>query len=451
MDRSTEQIVAYADRLTFDQLSADCVHAAKAHLVDSVACLLGGFDSPPARIARQYARSVSARPSARVLGDGTPTAPDVAAFANTIMLRYLDYNDTLVATGSLHPSDVIPAILAAAETAHATGRDLLLGIVLGYEIAGALCRAVSVRERGWDQGVFLGIAGAVAAGKLLGLDRPRLANALSLAVVPHVPLRQTRAGELSMWKGCATADSARNAIFAAQLARLGLTAPREPFEGKDGLWERVTGAFELSLPDPSGTSVIEQTNVKLHPAEYHSQAFLDLVPAIRQRVSVADIDALDIETYWVCYSEIGAEPAKWQPESRETADHSLPFILATALRDGELGLDSFSDENIHDPGLRQFMQRITVRLNDEFTRRFPTEVPSRVRLRTRSGEEMTFEASYAKGHYRNPATPSELDGKFRNLADRVLSSEQGEMMQTALAEVEACEDVADLVERLKWK
>ena len=170
-----------------------------------------------------------------------------------------------------------------------------------------------------------------------------------------------------MWKGCATAAAIRGGVFAAQLAELGMTGPLEPFEGKDGLWERVTGPFEFSLPSRADGFVLEQTSLKLHPSEYHSQAFLDLVPAILGRVSVDHIASIEIQTYWLCYSEIGSEPAKWQPDSRETADHSLPFLLATALRDGALTLDSFGDANIRDPQLRGLMQRIKIEHNPAFT------------------------------------------------------------------------------------
>lgn len=450
MDRSSEKIVAYADALRFKDLSANSVAAVKDHLLDSIGCLMGGFDSPPSQIARTYARSISSQPAARVFGDGTATAPDVAAFTNAVMLRYLDFNDTYVA-GSQHPSDMLPAILATGEAMHASGQDVVVAIVLGYEIAGALASNVSLRPRGWDQGTFLGLASAVAAGKLMQLNANQLENALSLALVPHIPLRQTRAGELSMWKGCATAAAARNGVFAAQLAQLGMTGPAEPFEGKDGLWERVTGPFDFNLPNERGRSVIEDTSLKLHPSEYHSLAFVDLVPAILQRVSVDRIASIDIETYWLCYSEIGSEPAKWRPDSRETADHSLPFILATALRDGALSLASFGEANLRDARLLALMQRIHIQHNAEFTDRFPSELVSRLEVTTTSGERHVFEGTYPRGHVRNLATPAELDTKFDMLAERVVTAGRREQIRAAVAGLEGCADCSTLVDALVWR
>jgi 2-methylcitrate dehydratase len=449
MDRSSEKIVDYAERLRVQDLTDECVAACETHLLDSVGCALGGYDSPPSRIARAFSKTIGSQPGARVFGDGTVSAPDVAAFTNAAMVRYLDFNDTFVA-GSLHPSDLLPGILAIAEAMHATGEELLLGMVLGYEVAGALAASISLRPRGWDQGTFLGLATAVAAGKLMRLSREQIGHALSLALVPHIPLRQTRAGELSMWKGCATAAAVRNGVFAAQLAQLGMTGPPEPFEGKDGLWERVTGPFEFSLPYRSDGFVLEHTSVKLHPSEYHSQAFLDLVPAILERAGVAEIASIDIETYWLCYSEIGSEPAKWDPESRETADHSLPFILAIGLRDGSLGLSSFGESNLHDSELRSLMRRIHIQHNPEFTDRFPEELISRVTITMGSGQTHVLEGTFPKGHVRNPATRAELDTKFDTLAAGVVSSERRDEIRASIGRIGQCDDVSGLVDSLVW-
>ena len=450
MDRTTRAIAAYASSLNFDALPLACVEAAKIRLLDSVACTFGGFASPPAHIARALAGTVTAAPGAHVLGTAAVTAPDLAAFANTVMLRFLDYNDTYVSLGSLHPSDLIPAALASAEVTHRSGADLLLAIVLGYEVAGAMSDAVNLRERGWDQGIYVAVASTVAAAKLLGLSATQCAHAVSLALVPQIPLRQTRAGELSMWKGCATAAAIRGGVFAAQLAQLGMTGPDEPFEGKDGLFSRVTGAFELRLPAHSDRYTIEQSNLKLQPAEYHSQALLDLAPTITRRAPLDGIQSIDIDTYWMAYSEIGSEPAKWMPETRETADHSLPFLLGSALLDGRLSLNAFSDARLHDPNLRQLMQRIHVTHDPRLTARYPNELPSRVRVTTTDGSVFTLDANYPRGHFRNPASMADLDAKFATMADGVVSVERQAAIREALSTVERCPDVGELISTLVW-
>lgn len=450
MDRTTETIAAYAAALTLDDLPPACVDAVRTRLLDSVACAIGGFDAPPSHIARNLASTISAAPGARVLGTGTMTAPELAAFTNTVMLRVLDYNDTYVSRGSLHPSDLIPAALAAAEVTRSSGAQLVLSIVLGYEVAGAMSSAVNLRERGWDQGIYVAVASAVAAGKLLGLTQAQLGHAVSLALVPQIPLRQTRAGELSMWKGCATAASVRGGVFAAQLAQLGMTGPDEPFEGKDGLFARVTGEFDLCLPLHSDQYAIQVSNLKLQPAEYHSQALLDLVPTILERTLVDRIRSIDVETYWMAYSEIGSEPAKWRPETRETADHSLPFLLASALLDGRLSLDAFSDARLRDPKLRQLMQRIRIEHDPLLTERYPEELPSRLDIATTDGDRFTLETTYPRGHFRNPASVADIEAKFTAMADGVISPPRQTAIRGAIASVDRCPDAGELVSALTW-
>jgi 2-methylcitrate dehydratase len=450
MDRTTEAIADYAAALAFEDLPTACVDAARLRLLDAVACLIGGFDSPPSRIARNLASTINATPGAHVLGTDHVTAPDLAAFTNTVMLRFLDYNDTFVFRGSLHPSDLIPAALAAAEVTRSSGAQLLLSIVVGYELTGAMSSAVNLRERGWDQGVYVAIASAVAAGKLFRLTRAQLGNAVSLAIVPQIPLRQTRAGELSMWKGCATAASVRGGVFAAQLAQLGMTGPAEPFEGKDGLFARVTDAFHLRLPAQPERYAIEESNLKLQPAEYHSQALLDLVPTILQRTSVDRIQAIEIETYWMVYSEIGSEPAKWSPETRETADHSLPYLLGSALLDGRLSLDAFSEARLGDPELRQLMQRIRITHDPALTARFPAELPSRLRVTSLDGDRFTLETRFPRGHFRNPASTAEVEAKFASVADGILSADRQAAIRDAISNVHRYADAGDFVSALIW-
>src|SRR5262245_46501480 len=172
----------------------------------------------------------------RILGTRDNSAPDMAGFANGVMVRYLDYNDSYFSPGGGHPSDMIPAVLALADPLGRDGRTVMTAIVLAYEVFCRLFDQVAAGELGWDQGIFSVIGAASAAGKVMGLDRQSMAQALSLAVVPNLPLGVTRSGELAMWKGCAAASATRAAIFAVQLAHQGMTGPEAPFEGRRGLW-----------------------------------------------------------------------------------------------------------------------------------------------------------------------------------------------------------------------
>ncbi|HYM70746.1 MAG TPA: MmgE/PrpD family protein [bacterium] len=420
MDHTTDVIVTFVDGLALPMIPARTLHEAKRRLVDSLGCAIGAIDSRPAAIARDLASDVTSALPATAIGLPRPTSTEMAAFTNTVMLRYLDYNDTYFSPrgGGGHPSDLIPTSLAVGQAVGASGADVLLSVVLAYEVVGALAGTVRIRERGWDQGLFTVVASAMAAGKLLHLSRSQLAHTVSLAITPHVPTRRTRAGELSMWKGCATAATARNGVFAAALAERGMTGPPSPFEGAHGIWEQVTGPFQLDLTIPQpGAFVVERTHLKSRPAEYNSQGPLDLILAMRGEIEVENIERIDVETYWLTYSEIGSEPAKWDPQTRETADHSLPYLLAVALVDGEVGLRSFVRERILDPTLRPLMKRIFVTERAEFTQRFPAEIKCRISIRLLTGQSIERETSYPRGHARNPLSDEDVDRKFDSLVD----------------------------------
>ncbi len=423
MDKTTEELSRYAASLRSEDLGSRTIHEAKRHLIDSLGCAMGGYRSEPAVIARRVAPTWSEGSSARLLGEGRPTTPEAAAFANSVMIRFLDANDTYISRGSGHPSDMMGALLAAAELRGASGKDLLLAIVAGYEVFGALADRIPLRDRGWDQGVFIAPASAAGAGMLLGLSARQMADAIAIAATANVATRQTRAGELAMWKGCATAVAAKAGLFAAQLAREGMTGPTAAFEGRHGLWEQVTGAFEIgALGSPGRPFAVERTNFKFFAAEYHAQAPLAMALALRGKVGAEEIEAIEVQIYAMAYSEIGSEPAKWDPRTRETADHSLPYMLAVALRDGRITPASFEPQRYLDPSLRPLMNRIRVTENPELTRHFPGELRSQIDVLTRSGQRFTERAEYPKGHARNPMTDADVETKFRDLTADVVGA-----------------------------
>jgi 2-methylcitrate dehydratase len=443
MDKTTEALSRYVTSLRYEDLGPRAVHDAKRHLIDSLGCAMGGHGSEPGMIARRVAPTWNGAPSARLLGEGRPTTPEAAAFATSVMIRFLDANDTYIARGSGHPSDMLGALLAAAESRGAAGKELLLAIVAGYEVFGALADQVSLRDRGWDQGVFIAPASAAGAGLLLGLSVEQMADALAIAATANVATRQTRAGELAMWKGCATAVASKAGLFAAQLAKEGMTGPTAAFEGHHGLWDQVTGPFEIgSLGGRGKPFAIERTNFKFFAAEYHAQAPLAMALALRGKIRVEEIASIDVQIYAMAYSEIGSEPAKWDPRTRETADHSLPYMLAIALQDGRITPASFEPQRYLDPSLRPLMNRIRVAENPEFTRRFPQELVSEIELVTRSGQRLTERADYPKGHARNPMTDADVDTKFRDLSADILGPAQVDAALQALWRLEEADRIA---------
>jgi 2-methylcitrate dehydratase len=219
--------------------------------------------------------------------------------------------------------------------------------------------------------------------------------------------------------------AAKAGLFAAQLAKEGMTGPTAAFEGRHGLAEQVTGPFEIGALGGAGRPfAVERANFKFFAAEYHAQAPLAMALRLREKVRLEDIDGIDVQIYAMAHSEIGSEPAKWDPQTRETADHSLPYMLAIALRDGRITPASFEPERYLDPSLRPVMSRIRVAESADFTRRFPQELRSQIDVTTRSGQRFTERAEYPKGHAENPMTDADVESKFRDLAGDALGAER---------------------------
>jgi len=422
MDATTELLSDYACRLTYERLSPEAVHQVRRTLLDTLGCGIGAFDGEPASIARRMAGRVQGDPSARILGTRQRTSTDLAAFANTALVRYLDCNDTHAARGTGHPSDMIPAVMATAEGRRAGGRDVITAIAAVYE---AFCRlADKVPLKGWDQGIFVAVGAACGAGKILGLDRAAMGHAISIAITSGVPLGVTRIGELSMWKGCATAAAVRTAVFAAGLAAEGMTGPGGPFDGRDGLWQQL----QLEAPKwerfggGDESFRITDTSFKAYPSVVHTQGPIGLVLQLRKEIPVAQVESIRIATYGEAVRRTAAEAEKWDPATRETADHSIPFLVAAALQDGEVTPATFAPARIKDPALRPLIKKLTVVEDPEFTRRYPGESCTRVEVTTTDGRQVAAETRHPKGHSRNPLTDGEVEWKFRGLAGGALGA-----------------------------
>jgi 2-methylcitrate dehydratase len=414
VDTITAEISRYVVEQRESTLSTKAMHEATRRVVDSLGCAIAARNAEPVRIARSLAEEITSTRGASVLGQRAKSSVELAAFTNAAAIRYLDCNDAYFTAlgGGGHPSDLIGGALAVAEMAGASGAQLLQAITLGYEINGALASGVWLRQRGWDQGLNIIAATAAMAGSLLGLDSAQLEHAIALAVTPNVPVRQTRIGALSMWKGLATAGAIRNGVFAALLAERGITGPAEPYVGRSGLWELVTGEFELSLPVHENSSVIEDTSLKMRPAEFNAQAAIDLAVGLHGEVEFDDIANIDIATYWLAWHEIGMDPDKWNPLNRETADHSLPYLFAVALADGRVDSDSCGPERLADPVLRAVLPRITVTEREEFTAAFPREFNVAVTITLHNGDVIERQARVPHGHPDDPASDAEVDAKY---------------------------------------
>ncbi len=413
-----ERFADYASQLTFESLPAEAVHEAKRRFIDSFATAIGAMDADAYRIARRCAERVGAKPSASLLGGGK-SSPEWAAFVNGLLIRYLDYNDTYLSLEPAHPSDNLAAVLAAGEMVKARGTDLIVAAVLAYEIQCRLCDAASLRKHGFDHVTYGALSSALAASKLLGASKAEMVHTLGIAGVCNTALRQTRSGELSMWKGCAFANAARNGVFAAVLAKDGMTGPAPIFEGDLGFMKLLTGPFSIAdLGGEGRPFMINSTYIKFWPAEYHSQSAIDAALQLRPEIGdVGKIQAIDIHTFDAAVDIIGKDPEKWRPKTRETADHSLPYCTAVALVDGDVTDAQFAPDRLIDEGLLGLVAKIKVHRDGELSRRYPAGIPNRLTVTLEDGRQLVKEVEFPRGHARNPMTDDEVEHKFRSLAE----------------------------------
>ena len=235
-----EQLADYVHSTNYQDVPENVVHETKKRIVDSLGCAIGAFNAVPVRISRKVAEASRITQGSTLFGTRKKTNPDLAAFVNGIMVRYFDYNDTYLSKEPAHPSDNIGPCFSMAESERGTGKDLLLSIILAYEIQCRLCDAADIRHRGWDHVCYGLPSTALAAGKLMDLDSQQMTQSVNLSLNSHITMRQVRAGELSMWKGCSFANAARNGVFSALLAREGMTGPSPIFEGEMGFFKQVS-------------------------------------------------------------------------------------------------------------------------------------------------------------------------------------------------------------------
>ena len=429
MDKVLKSLTDYAISLTHDQLSSETVHQVKRILIDSMGTSMGAYDAEPYNIAKSYALEINANPGATVLGTTHRTAPELAAFVNGVMVRYLDFNDTGGGFESGHPSDNIPAVLAAAEYAGASPQAAILGIVLAYEFAGCMGQENRLLKNGWDYVTYDAISAAAGAGKVLNLSYDRMANAIALAATANFALSQTRAGTLSMWKGCAAGNATRNGVFAAIMASRGMTGPPEPFEGARGFVRQLAAGGPMGLPSEMGKNhayQIQRGKLKYFPSDHEAQTAVNPVLELRKDLGgkIEDIEKVIVDTYDIAIAMAADSPDKWHPTNRETADHSIPYVLAVAFTRGDVWLDDYTEERIRDPKIHELMQKIEVRQTEECQRGFPEGQPFRIEVVTRSGKHFVREVTYGKGHWKNPMSDQDIETKFRRLSAPVLKPDR---------------------------
>jgi 2-methylcitrate dehydratase len=446
------KLAEYAVSLRWSDLDRRTVECAKHRILDALGCAVGSYDERPVRIARKVASRVTASKAASILGTRSKTAPDWAAFVNSLMIRYFDFNDTYLSKEPAHPSDNIGACLATAEALGRGGEELILATVLAYEVQCRLCDAADLRHRGWDHVNYGLVSTALASSKLLGLGTAETEQAVNISLNSHIAMRQVRVGELSMWKGASFANAGRNGVFSSLLAAEGMTGPAPVFEGEMGFFRQVSGRFTLDLGGFGGKGrpfMINKTYVKYWPAEYHAQTAVTAAAEIHALLKGArGIRSVLVETHEAGYTILGRDRAKWAPKTKETADHSLPYMTAAALLYGKVDNESYTDKRLKDPAVLALMKKTEVKEDPALTRLYPKRgMANRVTV-VAVGRRITREVVVPRGHPSNPMTEEEMESKFNALAGRRLGARGAKEAIRIVRRLERVDDLSELTSSL---
>ena len=445
-----EQMAAFASGARFEALGAHIRQQLKIRILDALGCGVGALHGEPIRMIREYINELGSRGHCSLIGGGFSDI-DRAALYNSALIRYLDFNDSYLAQGeTCHPSDNLGAILAAGEHIGATGRDLMTALAVAYQIQCRLCDVAPVRARGFDHTVQGAYAVAAGVSRILRLDRSQTANAIAISGTAFIALRVTRTGNLSHWKGLAYPNLAACCTRATLLARHGVTGPLEVIEGEKGLMDAITGYFQMNW---SGEDLggVGRTTVKKYNAEIHSQTAIEAVLALlrRYRFSSTDIERVAVEIFDVAYNIIGGgeEGDKINISTKEQADHSLPYVVAVAILDGQVMPEQYEQERIRRADVQALLGKVSVQSGASFSERFPNEMPCRVKITLKDGRVLEQEIKDYEGFFTRPMSWEMAFQKFNEITTPYASAAQRTAIADAVANLEQV-SVRELMERL---
>jgi 2-methylcitrate dehydratase len=442
-----ERLARYATGLRYDDIPEDVIRLAKRAILDTIGCAFGGYTAQPSRIAIRLAGDVSSKHGATVLLSGTATSPDLAVFANGVMIRYLDFNDAFVSLthGAGHPSDTIAALLTAAEVAGRSGRDLITATVLAYEV---FCKVADVFDylgNGIDHSTITGIAAVVGAGRLMGLTADEMVHAIGITVGGNTATRQGRSDALSNWKAYAAADACRKAIFSAQLAQAGMTGPNNVFEGSYGFF-KVMGRKPVAPPQLGEPFGIRRTFTKRFPLGQFSQTVAQAAMEVRPFFTTPDdIHEINIHVSHSAIKIMADGPDKWRPQTHETADHSIPYAAGLVLLYGNIDPEYYEDPYLHDPRLLDLVSRVKCLPSDEADRTENEFNLCELEIVLKSGARKTVRVEYHRGHFKNPMTDAEMEEKFRLLAQKHLEAGRVDTLLRLLWSIESVPQVSGII------
>ena len=454
----SRQIAEFAVSLKFADLPDEVVNEVKRYMYDSIGCAYGGYHTKDLNIIRDIYIDIGGKSDATVLGFGDKLPAVNATLINSLMVRALDFNDIYWKDDPSHPSDIIPAAWAVGELVNANMKDVIVAIVLAYEFEQRLCLFAKpgVRERKWHHATLTQFVSPIVAGKLLGLTVDEMVHAIGISGCHNHTIGCPTAGKLTMMKNTVDPMAVQSGVFAALMAQKGFSGTEKVFEGKEGFMDAFIGwnAKDESLKptDMEGRDGVSswswdidalvgglgdsykimECGMKAFPTEALTHTHLSCVlnAMIGNNLEYSDVKEVKVTCFAQAY-DILFDPTKYRPESRETADHSLPYCMAVAMVDKKITTDSFSDEKLNDPRIYEVIDKIIGEPSQEFEKMFPAKQPSRVVVTTNDGRMFEEYLEYPKGDPREPMTTDDLENKFNSLAgDKFDASAKKQLKET---------------------
>jgi 2-methylcitrate dehydratase len=410
-----QDLARFAAKARWEDVSRASQDALKKRVLDALGCAYGALGAQPVRAIREHTEDFGGNPLATLIGGGR-TSPDRAAFHNGAAVRYLDFNDTFLGRGeACHPSDNLGPVLAASEYAGTSGKAMLAALAVAYQVQLRLSQVAPVRGKGFDHSTQGTYAAAAGVARALHLDPERTANAIAISGTAFNALRVTRTGSLSNWKALAYPNVAFGAIHAAFLARRGVTGPMEVFEGSKGFMDAIAGRFELDW-SKEDLEAVQLTIIKRYNAEGHAQSTIDAILELRRDgLRADDVERIDLHVFDVSYEIIGPGAGdKKKVKTKEEADHSLPYLVASALLDGEMTPAQYAEDRVIRADVQALLQKVEVYEDPELSRAFPEHQGVRVEVRLNGGGSRSLK----RPDYDGPTSWEELEGKFIALDGR---------------------------------
>ncbi len=454
MENITYKMARFTRDLNYEDLSPETIDLTKRFLLDSIGCAYGGSKTEDVKIMLDLYSDMAGKAEATVLNSSQKLPMVNAGLLNSLMIRALDYNDIYWEQDPSHPSDIIPSALSPAEVLHKSGKDVIVAIVLAYEWEQRLCEFAipGIRETKWHHATLTQIASPLVTGKILSLSEEQLVNAIGISACHNLTLGAVTAGKLTMMKNTVDPLSTQSGILAALLAQKGYEGPEHVIDGKEGLVDTfVNNKFDLSIiTDGLGDSFrITKCSMKAFPTEALTHSPMSAVIKIMKsnNIDKKDVEQVTIRTV-ARAADILSDPSKYDPRTRETADHSLPFCIAATIVDGTVTPESFKEEKIMDPELRSYLNKIKVVADPDYEKTFPELKRAGVEIKTTDGNSFEIEVDYPLGDYREPMDDDTLYVKFDSMVTPETGKEKRDKIVDTILNLEKLDDITEFTNLL---